>query len=97
MEFPFRSYSGPNKGALQWQRLTYSRALLILKNPRYAGAYYYGRHRSRKNVDGSTTFFQVPQDEWIVLIKDAHPAYITWDQYEENMRRYGKMRLPITI
>ena len=87
MKFPFRSYSEPNKGDLQWQRLTYSRALTILKNPRYAGAYYYGRHRSRKNVDGSTTFFQVPQDEWIVLIKDAHPAYITWDQYEENIRR----------
>jgi hypothetical protein len=60
---------------------------MILKNPRYAGAYYYGRNRSRKNVDGSITFFQVPQDEWIVLIKDAHAAYITWDQYEENMRR----------
>ena len=90
MKFPFRSYSGPNKGDLQWQRLTYSRALLILKNPRYAGVYYYGRHRSRKNVDGSTTFFKAPQDEWFVLIKDAHPAYITWDQYEENMRRIRK-------
>jgi DNA invertase Pin-like site-specific DNA recombinase len=87
MKFPFRSYSGHNKGDLQWQRLTYSRALMILKNPRYAGTYYYGRNRSRKNVDGSTTFFQVPQDEWIVLIKDAHPGYITWDQYEENIRR----------
>jgi DNA invertase Pin-like site-specific DNA recombinase len=87
MKFPLRSYSNPNKGDLQWQRLTYSRALMILKNPRYAGAYYYGRNRSRKNVDGSITFFQVPQDEWIVLIKDAHAAYITWDQYEENMRR----------
>jgi DNA invertase Pin-like site-specific DNA recombinase len=87
MKFPLRSYCDPNKGDLQWQRLTYSRALMILKNPRYAGAYYYGRNRSRKNVDGSITFFQVPQDEWIVLIKDAHAAYITWDQYEENMRR----------
>ncbi|MEA3436132.1 MAG: recombinase family protein [Thermodesulfobacteriota bacterium] len=87
MKFPSRSYSGHNKGDLEWQRLTYSRALMILKNPRYAGAYYYGRHRSRKNVDGSTTVFQVPQDEWLVLIKDAHPAYITWDQYEENIRR----------
>ena len=87
MKFPFRSYCDPNKGDLQWQRLTYSRAQLILKNPRYAGAYYYGRRQSRKNVDGSTTYFQVPQDEWIVLIKDAHPAYITWQQYEDNMRR----------
>jgi DNA invertase Pin-like site-specific DNA recombinase len=87
MKFPFRSYCGPNKGGLQWQRLTYSRAQLILNNPRYAGAYYYGRQRYRKNVDGSTTYFRVPQDEWIVLIKDAHQGYITWDQYEENVRR----------
>ena len=87
VKFPCRSHCGPNKGGLEWQRLTYSRVLLILKNPRYAGAYYYGRQRSRKNVDGSTTYFRVPQDEWIVLIKDAHPWYITWDQYEENLRR----------
>jgi len=43
--------------------------------------------RSRKNVDGSTIYFQVPRDEWIVLIKDVHPGYITWQQYEENLRR----------
>jgi len=87
VKFPCRSHFGPNKGELQWQQLTYSRAQLILKNPRYAGAYYYGRQRSRKNVDGSTTYFWVPQDEWLVLIKDAHPGYITWEQYEENARR----------
>jgi DNA invertase Pin-like site-specific DNA recombinase len=87
VKFPCRSHLGPDKGVLKWQRLTHSRARLILKNPHYAGAYYYGRQRSRKNVDGSTTYFQVPRDEWLVLIKDAHPAYITWDQYEENLRR----------
>jgi DNA invertase Pin-like site-specific DNA recombinase len=87
VKFPCRIHCGPNKGGLQWRTLTYSRALVILKNPRYAGAYYYGRQRSRKNVDGSTTYFQVPRDEWIVLIKDAHPGYITWEQYEENLRR----------
>jgi hypothetical protein len=40
-----------------------------------------------KNVDGSTTYFQVPRDQWLVLIKDVHPGYITWEQYEENLRR----------
>jgi len=87
VKFPCRIHCGPNKGGLQWRTLTYSRALVILKNPRYAGAYYYGRQRSRKNVDGSTTYYWVPQDEWIVLLKDVHPGYITWDQYEENLRR----------
>jgi len=87
VKFPCRIHLGPDKGQLKWQRLTSSRALVILKNPRYAGAYYYGRQRSRKNVDGSTTYFTVPRDEWRVLIKDVHPGYITWDQYEENLRR----------
>ena len=87
VKFPCRVHLGPDKGQLKWQRLTSSRALMILKNPRYAGAFYYGRQRSRKNVDGSMTYFKVPLDEWIVLIKDAHPGYITWQQHEENLRR----------
>ena len=87
VKFPCRVHLGPDKGELKWQRLTSSRALMILKNPRYAGAFYYGRQRSRKNVDGSMTYFTVPRDEWIVLIKDAHPGYITWQQHEENLRR----------
>jgi len=87
MKFPCRMHLGPDKGKVKWQRLTSGRALVILNNPRYAGAYYYGRQRSRKNVDGSTTYFQVPRDQWLVLIKDAHPGFITWQQYEENLQR----------
>jgi DNA invertase Pin-like site-specific DNA recombinase len=87
VKFPCRLHLGPDKGKIKWQRLTSGRARVIIKNPRYAGAYYYGQQRSRKNVDGSTTYFMVPRDEWIVLIKDAHPGYITWEQYEENLRR----------
>ena len=87
VKFPCRIHLGPDKGKIKWQRLTSGRALVILKNPRYAGAYYYGRQRSRKNVDGSTTYFQVPRDQWLVLKKDVHPGYITWQQYEENLRR----------
>ncbi|KPA16014.1 transposase, partial [Candidatus Magnetomorum sp. HK-1] len=39
------------------------------------------------NVDGSISFFKVPRDEWISLIRNAHPGYITWDEYEENLQR----------
>jgi len=87
VKFPCRLHLGPDKGKIKWQRLTSGRALVILKNPRYAGAYYYGQQRYRKNVDGSTTYFQVPREEWLVLIKDVHPGYITWEQYEENLHR----------
>ncbi len=87
IKFPCRFYNGPNKGTLQWSKLTYSQAQRILKNPRYAGVYYYGAQRSRKNVDGSMSYFRVPIEEWITFIKDAHPGYITWNEYEENLLR----------
>jgi DNA invertase Pin-like site-specific DNA recombinase len=87
IKFPRKLYNGPNKGVLEWSKLGYSQAQSILKNPRYAGAYYYGKQRSRRNVDGSVSFFTVPRDEWISLIHDAHPGYITWDEYEENLKR----------
>lgn len=87
VKFPCRLHFGPDKGKIKWQRLTSGRAQVMIKNPRYAGAYYYGRQRSRKKPDGSTTYFKAPRDQWLVLIKDAHPGYITWDQYEENLRR----------
>ncbi|NOY60107.1 MAG: recombinase family protein [Calditrichaeota bacterium] len=87
IKFPRRPNNGPNKGMLEWGKLTYGQAQLILKNPNYAGAYYYGKHRSRRNVDGSISYFKVPRDEWISLIRDAHPSYISWDAYEENLQR----------
>ncbi len=87
IKFPRRPYHGPNKGMLEWDKLSYSQAQQILKNPRYTGAYYYGQRRSRRNVDGSMSYFKMPRDEWISLIRDAHSSYITWDEYEENLQR----------
>ena len=97
MKFPNRLHLGPDKGKVKWQRLTSGRALSILNNPRFAGAYYYGRQRSRMNVDGSTTYFQVPRDQWLVLIKDAHAGYITWEQYEENLQRMRQNAIAYNI
>jgi hypothetical protein len=28
------------------------------------------------------------RQEWHTLILDAHPGYITWQDYEENLRRH---------
>ena len=41
--FPRRLRKGPQKGDLVWAELTHSRVLQILHNPRYAGAFVYGR------------------------------------------------------
>jgi len=87
--FPRRLRKGPQKGDLVWAELTHSRALQVLHNPRYAGAFVYGRKRVRKKPDGSETCLKRPRDQWI-LLPDTHPGYISWEQYEENQRRLSE-------
>lgn len=87
--FPRRLRKGPQKGDLVWAELTHSRALQVLHNPRYAGAFVYGRKRVRKKADGSETCLKRPRDQWI-LLPDMHPGYISWEQYEENQRRLSE-------
>jgi DNA invertase Pin-like site-specific DNA recombinase len=80
--FPTRVAAGARKGELAWAPLSLGRASSALHNPWYAGAYAYGRGRWRKQVDGRTRHERLPQEQWHVLIRDAHPAYISWPQYE---------------
>ena len=69
-----------------WAELAHSRVLYILHNPRYAGAFVYGRNRTRPKVDGRTSYTKAPQEQWI-LLPDVHPGYISWGQYEENRQQ----------
>jgi hypothetical protein len=61
--------------------------LRILHNPRYAGAYVFGRHHSRKTVDGRSRIVPVPREEWETLIPEAHAGYLSWEHYEQNQKR----------
>jgi len=83
--FPARVRFGERKGELVWSPLTHSRVLRTLHNPRYAGAFAYGQRRTRKTPAGKTTTSAVPREEW-TLIPDAHAGYITFEQYEHNLR-----------
>ena len=87
MRFPGRPPHGPRMGELVWQELTYSRALDVLHNPRYAGAYVLGRTRQRKLPNGQRTTRVLARKDWSVLLHDWHPGYISWDEFEENQRR----------
>ncbi len=84
--FPRRLKKGPNKGDLVWAELPHSRTLHLLHNPRYTGAFVYGRSRTRPNPDGSTSYTRLPREQWM-LFKNAHSGYISWEQYEENLLR----------
>ena len=80
--FPTRLLSGAKKGELVWGPLCLSRAAHALHNPWYAGAYAFGRGRWRKRPDGKIRHERLPQAEWHVLILDAHPGYISWQEHE---------------
>jgi len=88
--FPKRSYGGIWKGKLIWGSLTHSRAIAILKNPSYAGAYVYGHHRYQKKLTSNgqlkTTKVCLPMEEWNILIKDHHDDYISWEEYLINQK-----------
>lgn len=86
LSFPRRLRGGINKGQLTWGPLIHTRALQILRNPRYAGAYVFGRTRVCKRPNGREGNVNKPQDDWHTLIPDAHPGYITWQQYQDNLR-----------
>ena len=59
--FPRRLKKGPNKGDLVWAELPHSRALHILHNPRYTGAFVYGRSRTRNNPNGGASYTRLPR------------------------------------
>jgi DNA invertase Pin-like site-specific DNA recombinase len=66
--------------------LTASAAMRTLRNPRYAGAYAYGQRVYGRTVDGKKTLRTRAESDWLACIPNAHPGYITWDRYKENLR-----------
>ena len=67
-----------------WSAIDHSRVVQILHNPRYAGAFVYGRNRSAFNAKLKPVQRRVPKADWQVLIPDAHEGYISWAEFERN-------------
>jgi DNA invertase Pin-like site-specific DNA recombinase len=87
LRFPRRLRTRARKGELIWGALSLSRVLQVLHNPRYAGAFVFGRSRTRTWPDGRSRTQQLPMDEWLVLIPNHHEGYISWEEYQDNQRR----------
>lgn len=85
--FPRRLRTGPNKGELLWAPPQHARILQVLHNPRYAGAFVYGRTRIRHLPDGSATVVKVARAEWQFVMPGLHQGYIHWERFELNQRR----------
>ena len=87
LTFPTRPIKGPHSGELWWSALSSGLALRILHNPRYAGAFAYGRTRLRKSPNGGASYTKRPREAWHALVHNAHPGYISWDECEANQER----------
>jgi len=85
--FPRRPYTGPHQGELVWGELGHSQTLRVLHNPRYTGAFVFGRSRTRRKMEGGHTVQWLPQDQWDTVIRNDHPGYLSWEEYETNRRR----------
>ncbi len=86
-----RVREGPGKGELVWRRPNRATLQMMLKHPLYAGSYVYGRRQEdprRKQPERPRTGRVVmTTEEWLVLLSNRCPAYISPEQYERNQAR----------
>lgn len=88
LKFPRRRHlSGPGQGEVVWTELEHSQVLRALHNPRYAGAFAFGRSRTRHTPDGQTLSERLPREQWQVLIPNHHLGYLDWETFEANQQR----------
>ncbi len=86
--FPRRT-NNRQKGDLVWGPLLHHRALWLLHNPRFTGAFFFGRTRQRRH--GSHVVSRhLPREDWTAFVPNAHPGYITWEEFEENQKRLNE-------
>ena len=84
LKFPSRRTGGRDT---VFRPLTAWTAMRVLKNPRYAGAYVYGRGRYRRNAEGKLVVQRKHDSgDWLACIPNAHPGYISWEQYQQNLK-----------
>lgn len=94
LAFPKRSYGGTWAGQLIWGRLTDARVTAILKNPSYAGVYAFGRYRTVKQIlENGEVLARIscmPEENWLVNLRDHHEGYITFEQYTKNLDQVSR-------
>src|SRR4051794_20464669 len=90
LQLPITRRNNSRVCKIEWRPAAYHTVLQILRHPVYAGAYVFGRTTQRTRiVDGrarKTTGHSKPMAGWNVLLRDHHPGYISWEQYEANQK-----------
>lgn len=90
---PNRHYDGGYHADTKLGQMTYSRARSMLRNPMYAGIYVHGQTRTDIQVISIDTMetagrrVLVPPEDWAIVIRENHEAYITEERYRRNLQR----------
>ena len=81
---------GAEGRVIEWKLPVYNTILHILTNPIYAGAYAFGRTGSRVSIEAGrkkvVRGFKKERKDWQVLISNHHEGYLSWADYERNLR-----------
>jgi DNA invertase Pin-like site-specific DNA recombinase len=98
LRIPDRLWSRRRKGEVVWTPLRHARVLSILHNPFYAGAYVYGRTKSRTRLlPGEAPRIKarsrrVPRADWPIVLRDHHAGYLSWEQFVSNIQQLDANR-----
>jgi len=99
VHFP-RPSDGKKMVTFDWTPIRYRNVISVLKNPFYAGTYAYGKSEKRTTlVQGrlrKSYGHGKPVEQWEVMLKDHHEAYINWAEFERNQKQlavnaYGRV------
>jgi DNA invertase Pin-like site-specific DNA recombinase len=87
IQLPRRGPDGP-----VWQRPSYQVLYQFLKQPAYAGAYAYGKleRHHLPGQQGSVRLRKRELADWPVLIQDAYPAYLSWQDSLQNQEKLAE-------
>lgn len=99
VHFP-RPSDGKKMVTFDWTPIRYRNVISVLKNPFYAGTYAYGKSEKRTTlVEGrlrKSYGHGKPVEQWEVMLKDHHEAYIDGAEFERNQKQlainaYGRV------
>jgi DNA invertase Pin-like site-specific DNA recombinase len=98
LQIPDRLWTRQRKGEVVWTPLRHRRVLAMLHNPFYAGAYVYGRTKSRTRLlPGEAPRIKarsrrVPRVDWPIVLCDHHVGYLSWEQFGNNVQQLDDNR-----
>jgi DNA invertase Pin-like site-specific DNA recombinase len=98
LQIPDRLWTRSQKGEVVWAPLRHARVLEMLHNPFYAGAYVYGRTKSRTRLlpgeapRTKARSHRVARVDWPIVLRDHHAGYLSWEQFVSNIQQLDDNR-----